>query len=191
MLNEPLIEDAASLPGEADGLGRLWTPHRAAYISGENRPADSGADECPFCRAPRLEDADALIVARGEHCFAILNLYPYNSGHMLVCTYRHVSLYTELTDAERVEMGEMTATAMRVLKSAMGPAGFNLGMNQGEVGGAGIAAHIHQHIVPRWLGDANFLPIVAHTKAVPAILSDTREQLARAWREQEEQSNAE
>ena len=101
-----------------------------------------------------------------------------------MCTYRHVSLYPDLSDAERVEMGEMTARAMVVLKAAMHPQGFNLGMNQGEVAGAGIAAHIHQHVVPRWGGDANFLPIIAQTKAVPAILADTREQLAAEWAKQ-------
>jgi len=125
-----------------------------------------------------------LVIARGETCFALLNLYPYNSGHVLICTYRHVSLYPDLTGDERIEMGEMTARAMSVIKAAMRPQGFNLGMNQGEVAGAGIAAHIHQHVVPRWGGDANFLPIIAQTKAVPAILSDTREQLAAEWERQ-------
>ncbi|MCI1675253.1 MAG: HIT domain-containing protein [Ancrocorticia sp.] len=175
------FEDPETLPGDPDGLQRLWTPHRAAYIGGENKPADNGAAECPFCRAPHRSDEDALIIARGKECFALLNLYPYNSGHVLVCTYRHVSLYTELTDSERSEMGEMTAEAMHTLDRAMHPQGFNLGMNQGEAAGAGIAAHIHQHIVPRWRGDANFLPIIARTKAVPAILADTRAQLAGMW----------
>lgn len=181
----PVYEDAACFAGQADGLGRLWTPHRAAYISGENRPVKNTDQDtnapCPFCEAPKRTDEDSLILARGHNCFAILNLYPYNSGHLLVCTYRHVSLYTDLTYSERVEMAEMTATAMRVLNRAMGPGGFNLGMNQEEVGGAGIAAHIHQHVVPRWLGDANFLPIIARTKTIPAILADTRNLLAQEW----------
>ncbi|MDO4888584.1 MAG: HIT domain-containing protein [Actinomycetaceae bacterium] len=184
------IEPARELPGEPDGFQRLWTPHRAAYISGQDKPADGSPDACPFCSAPRQADEQALIVARGEHCFALLNLYPYNSGHLLVCTYRHVSMYTDLTEAERIEMGRMTARAMEVLAAAMSPDGFNLGMNQGQVAGAGIATHIHQHIVPRWSGDANFLPIVARTKAVPAILSDTRSQLARAWESIEGQAHA-
>jgi HIT family protein len=110
-----------------------------------------------------------------------MNLFPYNSGHLLVCPYRHVSDYTELTDAERVELGELTATAMRVSREVAGPHGFNLGMNQGEVAGAGIAAHLHQHVVPRWAGDANFLPIIARTKAVPELLEDARARLAAAW----------
>ena len=110
-----------------------------------------------------------------------MNLFPYNSGHLLVCPYRHVSDYTELTDEERVELGNLTAMAMRVTREVASPAGFNLGMNQGEVAGAGIAAHLHQHVVPRWLGDANFLPIIAQTKAVPELLEDARARLATAW----------
>ena len=173
------LVDAAGLSGVPDGFERLWTPHRAAYVSGAAKPENTG--KCPFCVAPSLSDAEALIVARGRACFALLNLYPYNSGHILVCTYRHVSLYTDLTDEERIEMGRMAARAMEALGEALRPAGFNLGMNQGDVAGAGIAAHIHQHIVPRWLGDANFLPIVAQTKAIPAILADTREFVSEAW----------
>lgn len=176
--SESLV-DAAGLPGIRDGFERLWTPHRAAYVSGAAKPENTG--KCPFCVAPSLSDAEALIVARGRACFALLNLYPYNSGHILVCTYRHVSLYTDLTDEERIEMGRMAARAMEALGEALRPAGFNLGINQGDVAGAGIAAHIHQHIVPRWLGDANFLPIVAQTKAIPAILADTRELVSEAW----------
>ena len=173
------LVDAAGLSGVPDGFERLWTPHRAAYVSGAAKPENTG--KCPFCVAPSLSDAEALIVARGRACFALLNLYPYNSGHILVCTYRHVSLYTDLTDEERIEMGRMAARAMEALGEALRPAGFNLGINQGDVAGAGIAAHIHQHIVPRWLGDANFLPIVAQTKAIPAILADTRELVSEAW----------
>lgn len=179
-----VIDEASNYPGDKDGFGRLWTPHRAAYVGGDAKPADGTASECPFCRVPTGGDAEGLVIARGETCFALLNLYPYNSGHVLICTYRHVSLYPDLTADERIEMGEMTARAMSVIKSAMRPQGFNLGMNQGEVAGAGIAAHIHQHVVPRWGGDANFLPIIAQTKAVPAILSDTREQLAAEWERQ-------
>ena len=179
-----VIDEASNYPGDKDGFGRLWTPHRAAYVGGDAKPADGTASECPFCRVPTGGDAEGLVIARGDTCFALLNLYPYNSGHVLICTYRHVSLYPDLTADERIEMGEMTARAMSVIKAAMRPQGFNLGMNQGEVAGAGIAAHIHQHVVPRWGGDANFLPIIAQTKAVPAILSDTRAQLAAEWERQ-------
>lgn len=174
-------EDARALAGVPDGFGRFWTPYRMAYIHGEGKPTDASDRECPFCLAPSKEDAEGLVVYRGSSCFVLMNLFPYNSGHMLVCPYRHVSDYTELTDAERKELGELTATAMRVCRQVAAPAGFNLGMNQGEVAGAGIAAHLHQHVVPRWAGDANFLPIIARTKAVPELLEDARVRLASAW----------
>ena len=111
----------------------------------------------------------------------ILILYPYNSGHMLVCPYRHVADYTDLTAEERIEIGELTAEAMRVERAVANPAGFNLGMNQGSIAGAGIAGHPHQHILPRWAGDANFSPIIAQTKAIPELLGDARAKLAAAW----------
>ena len=180
--HEPLpTEDARGLAGVPDGFSRFWTPYRMAYIHGEGKPADASDRTCPFCAAPGKDDDEGLIVHRGATCFVLMNLFPYNSGHLLVCPYRHVSDYTELTDAERVELGELTATAMRVSREVAAPHGFNLGMNQGEVAGAGIAAHLHQHIVPRWAGDANFLPIIARTKAVPELLEDARARLAAAW----------
>ena len=148
---------------------------------GENKPADATAGTCPFCLAPAREDADGLVVHRGETAFVVMNLYPYSPGHLLVCPYRHVSDYTEATPAERAELGELTATAMAVIRAVSAPAGFNLGINQGEVAGAGIATHLHQHIVPRWRGDSNFLPIVGQTRAVPQLLEDTRSALQRAW----------
>lgn len=123
----------------------------------------------------------------GETCFVVMNLFPYNPGHLLVCPYRHVPGYPELTQEERRELGELSATAMTVIKGALGAEGFNLGMNQGSVAGAGIAAHLHQHIVPRWVGDANFFPIIAQTKAVPELIEDTRRKLAAAWPEGEAQ----
>jgi ATP adenylyltransferase len=110
-----------------------------------------------------------------------MNLYPYNSGHVLVCPYRHVADYTDLTDDEVAEVATLTQTAMRVLRAVSGPHGFNLGMNQGDVAGAGIAAHLHQHVVPRWGGDSNFLPIVGRSRALPELLGDTRARLAAAW----------
>lgn len=176
------LEDPSDFPGEPDGLERLWTPHRMVYISGEAKPEDpDDARQCPFCRAPSRPDEESLIVHRGEQAFVILNLFPYNTGHLMVCPYRHVADYTDLTDAEVLEVAELTRTAMRVVREVSAPAGFNLGMNQGEVAGAGIAAHLHQHVVPRWLGDANFLPIIGRTKALPILLADTRRALAAAW----------
>ncbi len=166
--------------GVRDGFERLWTPHRMAYIKGE-RPSPDAGDGCPFCAAPGRSDEDGLIVHRGELCFVVLNLFPYNPGHLLVCPYRHVPLYVDLTDDETAEFTALTKRAIRALEGASRPMGYNLGINQGAVAGAGVAAHLHQHIVPRWGGDMNFLPIVAQTKALPVLLEDTRRALVDAW----------
>ena len=175
-------EVSDTMGGEPDGFERLWTPHRMVYISGEEKPKTSApGEDCPFCRAPQGTDEESLIVARGEHAFAVLNLFPYNPGHVLVCPYRHVADYTDLTAQETVEVATMTQRAMTVVRAVSAPHGFNLGMNQGAVAGAGIAAHLHQHVVPRWGGDANFLPVIARTKALPELLADTRRKLADAW----------
>jgi ATP adenylyltransferase len=179
---DPVVEPAAWYPGDPDGFGRLWTPHRMAYIQGEGKPAhDEAGDECPFCRAPTRTDEDALIVARGELVYAILNLYPYNSGHLMTVPYRHVSDYDELSVEEVAELGAFTQRAMGAVRRAMAPHGFNIGMNQGAVAGAGISAHLHQHVVPRWGGDTNFVPIVAQTRVLPQVLSEARALLARDW----------
>jgi ATP adenylyltransferase len=176
------VEQPGEHPGEPDAFERLWTPHRMVYIAGEDKPADAGAgQQCPFCRVQSQDDESGLVVARGSSCFAVLNLYPYNPGHLMVCPYRHVADYTDLTAVEVAELADMTRTAMRVLRAVSAPHGFNLGMNQGAVAGAGIAAHLHQHVVPRWGGDSNFLPIVAQTKALPELLGDTRARVAEAW----------
>ena len=125
---EPALEDARAFAGVPDDTQRLWTPHRMAYIGGENKPEDPHDDEqCPFCAGPRRRDEDSLIVHRGRVAYAILNLYPYNSGHLLVCPYRHVSDYTELTEEEVAEVAEITRTAMTVIRAVSGAAGFNLG----------------------------------------------------------------
>jgi len=167
--------------GQADDLDRLWTPHRMAYIRGENKPVDATSGECPFCRIPDLTDAEGLVVARGATAYAVLNLYPYAPGHLMVCPYRHIADYTETTDEEVAEIAAMTKRAMTVIRSTSGAAGFNIGMNQGHIAGAGIAAHLHQHVVPRWPGDQNFMPIIGRTKTLPELLSDTRQLLADAW----------
>ncbi|WP_166984689.1 HIT family protein [Canibacter zhoujuaniae] len=164
--------------GAPDGFSRLWVPHRMAYVADHTQP---GAADCPFCAAPAKSDADGLIVARGESAFVLMNLFPYNGGHVLVCPYRHISTYDEASAAEVAEIGFLTQHAMRVIKEVSGCHGFNIGMNQGEVAGAGIAAHLHQHIVPRWRYDSNFFPIIARTKALPQLLEEVRAQLASAW----------
>jgi ATP adenylyltransferase len=161
------------------------------YIQGENKPASTASTECPFCRIQRGSDADGLIVHRGELAFVVLNLYPYSPGHLLVCPYRHVADYTELSAAEIAAVGALTARAMAVIRHASAPHGFNLGINQGNVAGAGIAAHLHQHVVPRWSGDANFLPVVGQTKALPQLLGQTWEVVSRAWDEAPDVSGAE
>jgi ATP adenylyltransferase len=161
--------------GIRDAFERLYTPHRMAYIKGE------GKEGCPFCDIPARPDEDGLIVARGKDCYVVLNLYPYNSGHLMVVPYRHVAGYDELTEAETAELASLTQRALRAIRHASGAQGFNVGMNLGSVAGAGIAAHLHQHVVPRWGGDTNFMPVVGHTKVLPQLLPDTRELLARAW----------
>ena len=173
---------AEHLVGVPDAFQRLWVPHRMAYIGGD-RPSDEAGEGCPFCAAPTKSDADGLIVHRGDLCYVVLNLFPYNPGHVLVCPYRHVSLYVDLTDEETTEFTALTKHALHALEKASDPMGYNLGMNQGPVAGAGVAAHLHQHVVPRWRGDANFLPVIAETKAVPQLLGETRRLLAEAWGE--------
>ena len=167
--------------GEPDGLDRLWTPHRMAYIQGENKPADASSGECPFCRIPTLDDAEGLVVRRGQSAYAVLNLYPYSPGHLMVCPYRHVADYTDTTDAEAAEIASLTRAAMLTVRAVSGAHGFNLGINQGAVAGAGIAAHLHQHVVPRWAGDQNFMPIIGRTKTLAQLLDETRKLLAQAW----------
>lgn len=169
---------ASELAGVPDEFQRLWTPHRMAYIQAGPEPM---ADDCPFCAAPHKSDEDALIVHRGTHAYVLLNLFPYNSGHLLVCPYRHIPTYDEASDAEVAEIGALTQMAMRVLRVTSRCDGFNIGMNQGAVAGAGVAGHLHQHVVPRWATDANFFPIIAKTKALPQLLGDVRTTLADAW----------
>ncbi len=165
-----------------DSWDRLWTPHRIAYIKGENRPPHQEAgDDCPFCRAPGIDDADGLIVRRGESAYVVMNLYPYNTGHMLVCPYRHVPDYTDLDAAEIAEIGALTQQAMATVRVVSGAHGFNIGMNQGAVAGAGIVGHLHQHVVPRWGGDINFMPLIGQTKTMPQLLEDTRTLIAAGW----------
>jgi ATP adenylyltransferase len=168
---------------DPDGFQRLWMPHRMAYIKGEGKPepAGDGAEGCPFCSIPSMSDEDGLVVARGTTVYAVLNLYPYNGGHLMVCPYRHVADYTDLDEAESAELAAFTQQAMRALRAASDAQGFNIGMNQGGVAGAGIAAHLHQHVVPRWGGDTNFMPVVSRTKVLPQLLADTRVLLADAW----------
>jgi ATP adenylyltransferase len=177
--------------GVPDHLQRLWTPHRMAYVTGgasspssaESTPSGQPKpdERCPFCRIPTLSDEDGLIVARGERVYAVLNLYPYNPGHLMVLPYRHMPDYTDLDKDELAEFSDFTRHALRVLRSVSAPHGFNIGINAGSAAGAGIAEHLHQHLVPRWGGDSNFMPVIGQTKVLPQLLADTRSLLAQAW----------
>ena len=175
---ESALVDAGTLPGVPDGFQRLWTPHRMAYIQAGPDPL---REVCPFCAAPHKSDEDGLIVARGRTAYALLNLFPYNSGQLLVNPYRHIATYDQATEEEVAEIGELSQQAMRTLRRVSRCDGFNLGMNQGAVAGAGVDEHLHQHVVPRWASDANFFPIIARTKALPQLLGDVRRTVAEAW----------
>lgn len=177
-MSDQSLSGGAGMP---DSWQRLWAPHRMSYLEWENRPLAGNEIECPFCRIAALDDAEALIVARGKEAYVVMNLYPYNAGHLLVCTNRHVAELPELTESERNEVQSLTAQGMKVLRKVSNASGFNIGINQGDVSGAGIAGHFHQHIVPRWAGDANFMPIIGKTKVIPKLLQESREQLATGW----------
>jgi ATP adenylyltransferase len=175
------VSDSIDGAGMPDGWQRLWAPHRLEYLRGENRPLEENDVACPFCRIPTLPDEEGLIVHSGTSAFVVMNLYPYNPGHLLICAYRHVPDLTDLSEQERNEISELTAHAMTTIRTVSNPAGFNLGMNQGAISGAGVAEHIHQHVVPRWSGDANFMPIIGKTKVLPQLLTLTRAEIAAAW----------
>jgi ATP adenylyltransferase len=184
--------DTGDLPGgvelvaqdgvaEPDRLRRLWAPHRLAYVKGD---PDTGRDDdggCPFDRIPSLADRDGLVIARGRRCYAVLNLHPYNPGHLMVVPYRHLATLEELDDDELVELMTMTREAVRAVRAVSQPHGFNVGLNLGGVAGGSLSEHLHQHVVPRWGGDANFLTVLAGTKVIPQLLAETRELVAAAW----------
>jgi ATP adenylyltransferase len=170
-------QDGAAVP---DRLARLWTPHRMAYIKAE-ASADRDEGGCPFCRIPTLDDRDGLVLRRGELGYAVLNLHPYNPGHLMVVPYRHVANFEDLTDDEGNELTRLTQQALRAVRAVSLPHGFNVGLNLGGVAGGSLAAHLHQHVVPRWSGDANFITVISHTKIIPQLLSETRDVIAEAW----------
>jgi ATP adenylyltransferase len=179
----PADIDVSGRVGVPDSFERIWAPHRMSYINGEGKPAGDPADPlvCPFCVIPGKTDEDGLIVARGSLVYAVLNLYPYNAGHLMIVPFRHLADITDLTVAEAAELMLFTQRAVATLQAATTVQGFNLGMNLGAVAGAGIAAHLHHHVVPRWGGDLNFMPIIGRTRVLPQLLGDTRRILAAAW----------
>ena len=175
---ELVAQDGVGVP---DRLRRLWTPHRMAYIKAESAPGADGGGDCPFCRIPSLPDEEALVVARGEQVYAVLNLHPYNPGHLMVVPYRHVADLEDLTEAEAQELTTFTRQAVRAVRAASAPHGFNVGLNLGGVAGGSLSDHLHQHVVPRWGGDSNFIAVLAETKVIPQLLGETRQLLVRAW----------
>ena len=167
--------------GVPDRFHRLWTPHRLAYIKGGPGTGQDADDDCPFCTIPTLPDEEGLLVARGTTVYAVLNLHPYNPGHLMVVPYRHVADLEDLTADEAAELTDFTQRAVRAMKKASAPHGFNVGLNLGAVAGGSLSGHLHQHVVPRWGGDSNFIAVIGMTKVIPQLLAETRAQLAEAW----------
>jgi ATP adenylyltransferase len=157
---------------------RLWAPWRLEYIERADEQ-----DGCVFCKALEAgaESDDALVVHRGRLAFVLLNRFPYTSGHLMVAPVRHVGEYGELEDDEALEVHSLTRSAMGVLAQAYGPQGYNVGWNLGRVAGAGVLDHIHLHVVPRWAGDTNFMPVLADIRVIPEALVETRRRLAAVW----------
>ena len=160
------------------GFEKLWAPWRMEYIEGIDIE-DSG--ECIFCEKPKEnEDKKNFIVCRGERCFAILNIFPYNNGHLLIVPYPHISEFEDLDSETMLEMMEITGIVIKGMKKTMRPDGFNIGMNLGRSAGAGITGHLHLHVVPRWNGDTNFMPVVGGTKVISESLIGTYDKLTKA-----------
>ncbi|BDD98603.1 HIT family hydrolase, diadenosine tetraphosphate hydrolase [Mycolicibacterium fortuitum subsp. acetamidolyticum] len=152
-------------------------------VKGDNKVGSAGSSQ-PFTDIPAMSDEDGLMVARGELVYAVLNLYPYNPGHLMVVPYRRVSELEDLTEAESAELMAFTQKAIRVMKAVSRPHGFNVGLNLGTSAGGSLAEHLHMHVVPRWGGDANFITIIGGAKVIPQLLSETRELLAAEWARQ-------
>jgi ATP adenylyltransferase len=156
-------------------MERLWAPWRMAYIQGEK------SGECIFCAAPAADDEDGFVVRRGERCFAMLNAFPYNQGHLMIAPYRHVASIEDLDEPESLELMGLSRGGIAALRAAYAPEGFNVGANLGKVAGAGFAAHLHLHVVPRWGADSNFLAVTGETRVIPEALPDTWKTLRDAW----------
>ena len=171
-------------PGDEDNLQRLWTPYRMNYIAEAPLKRDPASTSQPFTDIPNLSDEDGLVVARGEQVYVVLNLYPYNPGHLMVVPYRRVAELEDLSEAESVELMAFTQKAIRVIKAVSRPMGFNVGLNLGKVSGGSLAEHLHMHVVPRWIGDANFITVIGGSKVIPQLLRETRQLLATEWGKQ-------
>ncbi len=154
---------------------RIWAPWRHAYVSGASKDSD---DACIFCAKPAEDDDESnLIVHRGERCFAILNLYPYTNGHLMIAPYAHVGALQKVEPEASAEMMRLAQRAIEILEAEYEPHGFNVGFNQGRAAGAGVEHHIHMHVVPRWGGDTNFMPVLADTRVMPQTLEQSYEAL--------------
>lgn len=159
---------------------RLWSPWRMEYIL-----SDREKGQCIFCEATREDrDEENLILYRGKHAFVILNLYPYNNGHLMVVPYEHVSSTEDLDPEVLTELMLLVNRSLELLRKVMSPQGFNIGINMGASAGAGIEDHVHIHVVPRWTGDTNFMPVLATTRVVPELLSKTYAMLQATLREE-------
>ena len=167
--------------GDPDRLERLWAPYRMAYIAKRS--------EDPFVAAPQGSDEDGLIIARGKSVYALLNLFPYNAGHLMVVPYRKESQLENLTQEESQELMEFAQKAIRLLKRVSHPEAINVGLNLGRSSGGSVGDHLHLHVVPRWPGDSNFMTVLDGTKVLPQLLQDTRRVLAEGWREMEEEDS--
>jgi ATP adenylyltransferase len=160
-------------PAGPPGPDIMWAPWRMAYVAAEHDEQYDGP-ACVFCRLPAIaDDSDSYILHRGERCFVVLNLYPYNNGHLMVIPYAHVDALPDVDEQTTTEMLRLVRRSQQVLTDAMGPQGFNIGINQGRAAGAGIADHIHLHVVPRWSGDTNFMPVLGDVRVMPQHLDDT------------------
>jgi ATP adenylyltransferase len=162
---------------DPDGLERLWAPYRMAYV----RDAGTDTSGCPFCAMVAGERQTDLIVVRGEHCFVAMNLYPYNPGHLMVLPHRHEADLTALTVAETSELMALTQASISAIRRVSNPEGFNVGLNLGAVAGGSVSQHLHQHVVPRWGGDANFMTVVGRTKTLPQTIAESADLLRGAW----------
>jgi ATP adenylyltransferase len=159
----------------------LWTPWRYAYIT-DAAKSDGKSGQCIFCELPKLPDAEAKIVYRGQHCFIILNSFPYTSGHVMVVPFAHLDELEKLPEPAAHEMISLSQQAERVLRQVYSPDGINLGMNIGRAAGAGVAGHIHMHVLPRWIGDTNFMTVSGESRVLPEALEATYEKLRNALR---------
>ncbi len=170
--------------GQRDHLQRLWTPYRMTYLAESPMKNENASPAEPFTDIPLMSDEEGLVVARGELVYAVLNLYPYNPGHLMVVPYRRVSELEDLTETESAELMGFVQKSIRVIKAVSRPHGFNVGLNLGTSAGGSLADHLHVHVVPRWGGDANFITIIGGSKVIPQLLRETRRLLATEWAQQ-------